>query len=171
MKTLILYFHIFLFAGLSHSCQKINIGQNGTVDFYLLDKYSTINQSCRIDENSVKTEKEPIIKYEDLLLYDNETYTFQLAENAAETVKNLHPSVYGLPFAIKANDELIYTGYFWPSYSSASCSWITIDPVMMEDNKIIVKKGYPGQIEGETIPDKRNDERILSIFRKDKKLR
>ncbi|MBK9511486.1 MAG: hypothetical protein IPO04_19560 [Cytophagaceae bacterium] len=53
-------------------------------------------------------------------MYDNETYTFQLSENAAETAKIILQFMG--PFAIKANDELIYTGYFWPSHSSASCS-------------------------------------------------
>lgn len=153
------------------SCKKINIGENGSVDLYLLDKYETLHQTCQIDEKTVKTKSSPYLSYSDFESYDNETYTFKLTSEATEKIKNLKPSVFGLPFAIKANDELIYTGYFWPSYSSASCSWVTIDPVLMQDNQIKVQLGYPGQIEGEIIPDKRNDERIISIFKKDKKLR
>ena len=153
------------------SCKKINIGENGTVDLFLIEKYEKLHQSCQIDEKTVKTENFPFLSYKDFESYDNENYTFKLTNEAAEKVKNLKPSVFGLPFALKANNELIYTGYFWPSYSSASCAWVIIDPIMMQDNQLKVQLGYPGQFEGQSIPDKRNDERILSIFRKDKKLR
>jgi len=67
---------------------------------------------------------------------------------------------------------LIYTGYFWPSYSSVSCDWVIIDPLSVySGNKIHVILSYPGQNAGVNIPDKRNDSRIIQIFQKDHKLK
>ena len=37
-------------------------------------------------------------------------------------------------------------------------------------NELIVQLGYPGLVEGQVIPDKRNDKRILDIFANDDKL-
>ena len=37
-------------------------------------------------------------------------------------------------------------------------------------NELKVELGYPGQIQGTIIPDKRNDSQILDIFKRDNKL-
>jgi hypothetical protein len=77
-----------------------------------------------------------------------------------------------LAFAIKANDTLVYTGYFWPSYSSVSCDWVVVDPNMTGiGNTMQVSLGYPGLIQGKIIQDKRNDKRIVQILREDRKLK
>ena len=74
-------------------------------------------------------------------------------------------SIGGIAFAVTANEELVYTGYFVPSYSSASVQWIVIDPLFWHlTNRMYVNLGYPGLFEGAVIPDHRNDERILKIF-------
>lgn len=38
------------------------------------------------------------------------------------------------------------------------------------NNELSVQLGYPGLREGQIIPDKRNDKRILDIFTSDNKL-
>ncbi len=103
--------------------------------------------------------------------HDPVEYTFELSKSAINAIEGLQHSVNGLAFAITADNTIIYTGYFWPSYSSASCNWVVIDPVMINvGNKIMVKLGYPGAVQGQAIPDKRNDNRIISIFESDHKL-
>ena len=144
---------------------------NGHVELYLLDSFKTIGYTNQIDEKTIVVKANPLVNYSDFLSYDPATYTFKISNTAKESIKGLEHSVHGLAFAIKANNALIYTGYFWPSYSSASCDWVVIDPMGLSlDNKLTVELGYPGLKEGQVIPDKRNDQRILDIFAGDDRL-
>jgi len=143
----------------------------GHVELYLLDSFKTIGNTNQIDEKTVVLKTKPLVTYSDFLSYDPGTYTFKISNTACEAIKSLEHSVHGLAFAIKANNVLIYTGYFWPGYSSASCDWVIIDPMGLSlDNKLMVELGYPGLREGQVIPDRRNDQRILDIFAGDDKL-
>ena len=145
--------------------------QNGSVELFLLNSYKTIGPTNQIDEKTIVTKSLPLVTYSDFQSYDPSTFTFKISNTAKESIKSLKHSVNGIAFAIKANNELIYSGYFWPSYSSASCSWVVIDPMRLSlDNELNVRLGYPGLIEGQVIPDKRNDIRILDIFTSDDKL-
>ena len=69
--------------------------------------------------------------YSDFQSYDPSTFTFKISDTAKDSIKSLKQSVNGIAFAIKANNVLIYSGYFWPGYSSASCDWVVIDPMML----------------------------------------
>ena len=144
---------------------------NGHVELYLLDSFKTIGYTGQIDEKTIVLKARPLVTYSDFLSYDPATYTFKISNTAREAIKSLEHSVHGLAFAIKANNVLIYSGYFWPGYSSASCDWVVIDPMGLSlDNKLMVELGYPGFMEGQVIPDRRNDQRILDIFAGDNKL-
>jgi len=174
MKRQILFFTLlvvlhFIFAACG---KKENTDTNsGGVELYLLDSYKTTNSSYQIDEGTIVTKSQPLLTYSNFLFYDSSKYTFHISDAAKATIKDMDFSVHGIAFAIKANNVLIYSGYFWPSYSSASCSWVVIDPIMLgSGNELNVELGYPGLIEGTVIPDKRNDQRILDIFAKDNKL-
>jgi len=143
----------------------------GTVAFYLIDTFARVDSTAQIDPASVVTEPDPLVKYMDLLAYKPDKHTFIVSNRARSAVLQLDHSLYGTPFAVKANDSLVYTGYFWPGYSSASCNWIVIDPIMLDmTNEMKVNLGYPGPMEEHPIPDKRNDPRILQIFKRDHKL-
>jgi len=143
------------------------------VELYLIESFvKSEDGHCKIDENTVVTKKSPLIGYSEIVSYDPESYTFELSDNAVKKIKNMELSVHGIPFAIKVDNILIYTGYFWPSYSSASCDWVTINPVRTYgSNQLIVELGYPGHNEGDNIPDKRNDKRIIDTFKQDHKLK
>ncbi|MEN6618439.1 MAG: hypothetical protein ABFC28_02925 [Rikenellaceae bacterium] len=143
----------------------------GFVELYLLDSYKTVGNTNQIDESSIVTKANPLVAYSDILSYDSSNYTFKISDKAKTAIKNTNHSVHGIAFAIKANNVLIYSGYFWPSYSSASCDWVVIDPIMVDiNNELKVEMGYPGLLPEGTIPDKRNDQRILDIFESDHKL-
>ena len=174
MKTY--YFLTIIFVGISlilPGCDKEEsdriIGQE--VELYLIESYETIDNSCQINENSVITKSTPLIYYTDFLSYDSNNCIFEILTESKNKIQNLEYSVQGLAFAIKVDNVLIYTGYFWPSFSSLSCNWVTIDPLFISSsNELEVKLGYPDVIVGEEFPDRRNDIRILDIFRRDNKL-
>ena len=173
MKQKLFYLIIGLLVMFSAGCEKDNnVNSKGKVELYLIDSFSKIDNSYQINESSVITESSPLIEYAYFLSYESAEYTFELSEKAKEIIENLEHSVHGLAFAIKANDTLIYTGYFWPSYSSVSCDWIVIDPFMTNaGDKMSVRLGYPDLVQGQIIQDKRNDERIIEIFKHDNKLK
>ena len=154
------------------ACEEKSDCVEGDVAFYLLESYETTDQTCAILNTSVVLKEHPLIGYSDMESYNSNTHVFKISEDAKDTMEELEYSVFGLPFALLADDQLIYTGYFWPSYSSASCQWIVIDPLMFHgDNELKVELGYPGLIDdGTEIPDERNNPLILDIFRRDGKL-
>lgn len=166
--TLLMSFNLIFIA-----CDKNeNINpKHRNVELYLLDSYQTIGSTNQIDDKTIVSKATPFVTYPDFLAYDSSMFTFKISDAAIKSIKNLQLSVHGVAFAIKANNVLVYTGYFWPSYSSASCAWVVIDPLSLgTGNELSVELGYPGLVEGVVIPDKRNDERILEIFASDNKL-
>ena len=144
----------------------------GKVEFYLLESFETTGDHYfQIDETFAITEASPFLEFQDLLSYHPNEYFFTISENAKQKIENMDYSVHGLPFGIMVNNELIYTGYFWPSYSSMSCDWIVIDPIsLFNDNKLKVNLGYASSIPLTEIPDRRNDPKLLSVFRVNRRL-
>jgi len=115
--------------------------------------------------------KKPLVYYSDFISYNSKTYIFVISNDSKDRIQNLEHSVHGIPFALKVDNNLVYTGYFWPSYSSAMCKWIVIDPMrLLISNELKVYLGYPWSQSVVGIPDKRNDNQILDIFRSDNKL-
>ncbi len=160
-------FLLLLFAG----CDKAANEVTGKVELYLLESFSTLGQSCAIDNSTVVLNNEPLISYAEFISYNSKEYIFKISETAGNLVENQEHSVTGFPFAMVAEDKVIYTGYFWPSLSSAICQWIVIDPLMLQGtNELHVVLGYPGLIEGAVIPDERNSPLIADIFSRDDKL-
>ena len=172
MKNTLIFLQIFIISLAFISCsENEDLENHGTVALFLIEEFEKSNQMFQIDENSVITESSPLLNYEDFLSYEPSTFTYEISNHGQTKIKNLNHSVHGIAFAMKANDELIFTGYFWPAYSSMSCDWLTVDPLAIEyRGKGAVSLGYPGPHPGFTIPDKRNDPRILEIFRRDHKL-
>lgn len=142
----------------------------GDIALYLIDSYETVENSTQIIESSVVTKKIPLISYNDFISYDLNEYTFEISDGAENAVKDLNLPTDGTAFAMKSDDEIVYTGYFWPSYSSGICNWIIIDPYISASNKLKVHLGYPWEMDEFDIPDKRNDSRIIQTFRRDNKL-
>jgi hypothetical protein len=150
------------------SCEKCDCDVEGEVEFYLLSAYDTMEGSPEIDLATLVLAENPILSYADLKSYNAKAYYFKLTDLARERIEGMDHSVAGTAFAVTASKEVVYTGYFLPSYSSLGMQWIVIDPLFWHlSNRMYVKLGYPGSIEGEEIPDLRNDDRILGIFRRD----
>ena len=165
-----LFITLFFFC-LFTSCEKDGEDIPGEVEFYLLDSYETLNETAEIDPGSVILAGDPLLVYSDLKSYNAKECFFNVTDEARETIEGMEHSVNGIAFAVTANEEVVYTAYFVPSYSSASVQWIVIDPVFWHfTNRMYVKLGYPDQFEGSVIPDLRNDEQMLKIFRRDRNL-
>lgn len=156
---------------LTVSCEKKKTTHQGAIHIYLLSGYESYEPSSRINENKAVLEKEPLIHYTDIISYDPRNHTFKISASAQDTFKSRGQTINTRAFALVANREIIYTGYFWPSYFSSMCDWLTIDPIYAEySGELTVQLGYPGLLDEWDIPDRRNDQRILSILRQDHKL-
>lgn len=156
---------------LSVSCEEKKTSREGGIQIYLLSDYESYQPSMRINEGTVLREKEPLIRYTDILSYDSRNYSFNITNSAQDILKDKELNLHSRAFVLVANHENIYTGYFWASYSSSICPWLTIDPIHAQyAGELTVQLGYPGLMEGMSIPDRRNDGRILSILRHDRKL-
>ncbi len=137
------------------------------VELYLIESYETTGTIHQIDENSVITNADPLLYYSDFTSYDTNNYLFELSEDGKNRIKNLEHSAAGIPFALKVDNEIIYTGYFLPGYTSLVIDWIVVDPIFVDQyNGIKVELGFSGS----EISDRRNDNKILDIFRQDNKL-
>ncbi len=177
MKISVNYFvGLLLFSGVVLSCEKDNgdipgADIQGEVEFYLLDFYENLDSTPAIDLTSIVLSEDALLSYEELKTYNAREYFFNITSEAKDKIEGMAHSVSGVAFAVTANEDVVYTGYFVPSYSSIALQWIVIDPLFWHLTKRMhVNLGYPGTIEGSDIPDLRNDERILEIFRRDRKL-
>jgi hypothetical protein len=169
-KTALLLLWTF-FVYLLTSCQGDETHSGGKVELYLLESFTTIDHSCQIDDAGITLEDGPLIPYSDLVSYNSSEHIFELSEHGKETISDQDLAIHGKPFGVAIDGEVIYTGYFWASFSSSICQWITTDPLFIElNNGLKMQLGYPGQIDGIEIPDKRNDPRILATFKRDGKL-
>jgi hypothetical protein len=150
---------------------KITNDAHGKLEFYLISDFDTLKNTFMIDISNVILADTPLIKYDDIVSYNSNEYAFKISNNAKLSVKNLKHSVHGLAFAVVANNEKIYAGYFWSMYSSLSCDWIVVDPILVEiKSEMQVKLGYPGQFYHSSYTDNRNDNRIIEILKRDNKL-
>jgi hypothetical protein len=140
------------------------------VEIFLLKSFETVGDSRKINEKSVVRDHYPLVEYSDILSYDSVKHSFKVSDMAVDAVKNIQHSVFGVAFALTVDGKIVYTGYFWPSFSSATCDWITIEPLLPQMTKELkVELGYPGDWEG--VEDRRNDPRIISVLKRDKKLK
>jgi hypothetical protein len=138
-----------------------------SLEFYLMSGFQRQTNSYKIINSTVKLSDSIIIRYDDILSYNPHNYTFTITKSLADRLDNLH----GTPFAVTVEKQIIYTGYFWAGFSSSMVDWITIDPLNYSGkNQLRVQLGYPGLVEGDFIPDNRNDERILEVLKRDFKL-
>lgn len=169
--VILLFISLFLLSG----CQLIdfNPSNNGKVDIYLLSSWHKAPDSERImEEKPIELYNEPLVSYDEIIWYDQEDFSFKLMESARQKIIDLENSGHRLAFAVTANDSIVYTAYFWASFSSSICDWVVIDPLVLHSSESMkVRLGYPGFLPEFNIPDKRNDPAIIQIFKDSKKLK
>ena len=119
-----------------------------------------------MNDNSVINDK---IDYKDILGYDTSNYTFLIDSNAINKIKKYFFPSGGLPFSVNVMGETIYYGIFFPGYSNSLPCGIIIDPYTI-DNKLTVRLDSAFCNNDNKLLDQRNDERIIAVLQKDKKL-
>lgn len=165
MKKLIAIMTVLSFALIS--CEKDS--QTG-LEIYLLTDFQKKSSSFEIISGSEKLSKNPIISYNEIIMYDSTDHYFQIDESKADEFNKKSWSVSGTAFSVTLNKSIIYSGYFMPGYSSLGLDWIAIDPLSI-NSKIRVSLGYPGDWAQLVKPDPRNDVRIIDLLIKDNKLK
>jgi len=141
-----------------------------SVDIYYLEDYRNVENSFEIIDSTVVLSEHKIVEYSEIISYSSVDYTFTLCDSASERLDDI--SFHGIPFALTLDREIIYTGYFWTAFSSSGCDWITIEPLDFSGkNELTVRLGYPGIVEGDIIPDRRNDTGLLRVLKQDGKLK
>lgn len=76
------------------------------------------------------------------------------------------------PFAVTVDKRVIYYAFYMPNYLSSSCDHsITMNIDWTSGNSIYLRLGYPGQLQGVPIEDKRNDPELLATLKAEGKLR
>ncbi|MGB3008158.1 MAG: hypothetical protein WBC06_16710 [Chitinophagaceae bacterium] len=151
------------------SCKKYNTKAGENVEFYLLKTYQTVTAKCQIDPSVSILQDTPIIKNYEILAYSKTDYQFKLTEAAIQKVKTFIDTT---PFAVTVDKQVIYYGFFKPSYSSSSCDHsITMDLDWTSGNKFTIKLGYPSALPGVTVDDKRNDPKLIETLKQQGKLK
>ncbi len=168
---------LVLLAGLAFACEKEDDTPAGKrVDIYRLADYKTAVGSARIIDSTVMLDEDVLIPFNEMIAYNKKNHTFTVTEQIAEKLNDTGENPFHRTgFAVTVDQQVIYTGYFWAGYSSATCDWVIIDPLNYASkddgagNKLEVRLGYPTAFEG--VPDQRNDRRILEVFRLHEKLK
>lgn len=162
-----LYF-ILIMNMLFLSCKKDNVKAGRTVEIYLLKNYQVMAGKCQVDPSLSVLQDTATIKNQDILQYSKTEYQFKLTDIAIKKVKAFRDKT---PFAVTVDKQVIYYGFFKPSISSSSCdNSITMDIAWASDNKISIKLGYPGQLQGVTIDDQRNNPNLITTLKNQGKL-
>jgi hypothetical protein len=117
-----------------------------------------------------KLNKNPIISYQDIIYYDSTDFYFKIDSAKAKELNLRAWSTQGTAFSLTVEGTIIFSGYFMPGYSSSGADWFILDPLSV-DSKIYVRPGYPVDISKLISIDPRNDSRIISLLKKDNKLK
>ena len=161
--------YILTLTVLCFSCEKDKVNAGETVEIYLLKNYQTVAGKCQVDPSISVIQDTPIIKNQDILEYSQTDYQFKLTDPAIQKVKAFRDFT---PFAVTIDKRVIYYGFFKPSISSSSCdNSITMDVDWTSGNKVSLKLGYPGQLQGVTIDDQRNNTDLIATLRNQGKLK
>ncbi len=137
---------------------------------YLLAE--NISPQQPVDLGLLELAQPAILTTKDIVSYTQATHEIELTQKGYLTISALPLPVTGISFAACVNGQPIYTGAFWPGYSSLSFAGIVIDPILAskEHPFIHIQLGYPGSDFFEAL-DPRSDPRILQALHRAGKLK
>jgi len=108
--------------------------------------------------------RELVISDNGIIWYKKTSHEIKLTEEGVEKVRAVGWAVYGISFAVKLDNRVIYTGRFWSMASSVPPSGVII--MTPTENNIIKIESYPTP----DFVDPRNDNEIFDHFLKIGKL-
>ena len=109
--------------------------------------------------------RELVISDNDIIWYKKTSHEIKLTEEGVEKVRSVGWAVYGIPFTVKLDNRVIYTGRFWTIVSSVTPSGVIIH-TPIENNIIKIDTGYPTP----DFVDPRDDNEIFDYFQEIGKL-
>lgn len=160
---------ILIAAVICPACQKDNVNETDQVEIYLLKTFQTVTGKCQVDAAASVLENIPTITNQDIISYSQTDYHFSLTDAAIQRIKSFKDFT---PFAVTVDKQIIYYGFFKPGFSNSSCvNSITMDLDWTSGNQISLKLGYPGIVQGVTIDDQRNNQKLLTALKNQGKLK
>jgi hypothetical protein len=160
---------IILLSVFISSCTENNVTestlQEGINFYFLKDSTITANQISAQNIYDLKIADKPFLTYKDLLYYNWEEHSFGIDSNKAKVIQNIcesRPTVFGIPFIITVDQERIYLGAFWYSYSSLAPTFPYIDALFnlgQTPQVLSIQKSWDS-----TKPDLRSDKRIYNAL-------
>jgi hypothetical protein len=166
----------------------INIASMKTIRFLpvILILYSTLNCSKKDNNDDIIepvaiTYKAKIninaegyindlVSYNEIVGYDTNLCAFLIEGNAANRINGYFFVAGGLPFMVKVNGKEIYSGLFFPSYSSNTPCGFLVEPVIGSNNTMYVRLDYGLCISEGQLVDNRNDQRLIAVLANDNKI-
>lgn len=167
MRNLILILFVSLIALTGCKKEDPTVNSGSVIEIYLLKSYKKEINSSRIRSDSIELDDAALIKNSEIYSYNRSTFTFEISAAKRNWLNDFQTNkTHGKAFAVTIDKTIIYTGYFWAGFSSASVDWIVIDPLnYSRQNTLTVRLGYPGLFPQMNIPDLRNDPRIIELLR------
>ena len=162
-KILLLIFAAILLLPCFSGCDKKDLSVGTGVEFYLLKSVS------QTDPSAIETEDRPFIPYSEIQHYNPATYTYKVSKEIRKTYgdNTYHmEKLAGRGFVVKVNGETIYRGEFINPISSYLGTGIKINSITETGDMLV----YIIDLPSAGVTDNRNNERILSVLRKDGKL-
>jgi len=151
------------------SCNKDNAGAGKPVEFYQLESFNYVANKCMVDSSSAILKSDPFINNADIIAYSKSAFTYKLSAAAINRVKALQGRV---PFAVTVDKQVVYFAFFNEVILSSSCEHsISMDLDLGSSDKILLKLGYPGALQGVPINDQRNNPLLLSALSSQGKLK
>lgn len=151
------------------SCNKENEGAGKPVEFYLLESFNYVTNQCKVDPSSAVLKSTPFINNTDIIAYSKSAFTYKLSAAAINRVKAFEGRV---PFAVTVDKQVVYFAFFNEVILSSSCEHsISMDFDWGSSDKILLKLGYPGLLQGVPIDDQRNNSVLLSALSSQGKLK
>ncbi|MBS1797083.1 MAG: hypothetical protein JSS81_24865 [Acidobacteria bacterium] len=139
---------------------------------YLLPDRIKSAELDKLDVGKLKPEGRPLLTTEDVFSYVRDRHEMRLYYEAGKRIKNLAVPVSGRPFAVFVDDEPVYAGAFWTSFSSVSFRGVAVDVAGLEGDFPTLKfeLDYPPLAPKNPAADPRSDERIFRAFENAKRL-
>jgi hypothetical protein len=138
---------------------------NPQIAFYTLKNQNAAGPGCEVNVATAQ-EKEVIIANDEILSYHAAEHYFVLTAAAVNRLKAVKSQI---PFYLKVDNEVVYSGFLMPGYLSLACfDVIVIDPLSYNNNIIWVRYDYANS--SKPINDFRNNAALLAALQKQGKL-
>jgi hypothetical protein len=120
---------------------------------------------CKVDSSKAELADTPLISNNSIKAYNKKEYEFLISNEAGEKINGLMDNE---ALALTVDKELIYYFVNKPIYSSSICSYhISMDHASLNKLRMYIVNINPAT----TIPDQRNDSRLINALAAQRKIK